>query len=677
MKFSSLVPVVALVTAPALAVANAESPLSLWDRLGGEAVVRPLVSDIYDDHARDPLSAPYFGVHAFSKNTGDAVLVKERVFQFFSAGIGGPHTYEGEDMITAHKHMKIDEQAFHAVAYHVLSNMEKHGAGGRAEREEVLGILNSLKANVQTGNKNKNANAPFFANSQGQASGFGLDPVAALHYLFTRGIQDYVRTLPLPRNAADISNLSLDDWYSLFPLIVAVLSPLILVLFATKVKEAHNLDKNSSGLFQFSRFFYSGYGPIVAAPFLLGYVPGALALLGAHWAGQWSWVTFVAGYILLPILDLIVGEDSYNPTQEEEDRMKNNIWFRVVTWFYTPSYIATIIYAAHVIYSRPELTTFEVAGITAGVGIAGGFGIGCVHEMIHRPHFYDLFNGIVATVFANYSHFWIEHLWGHHKHVATDEDPASSALGDDLYTFLVKDIYLSFTEALEIESKFQTKYGKPFYKNRILQGYTASALIAAAIYSTYGTRALYFYLAQGFIVALHIENANFIEHYGLRRNKREDGRYERPGWFHAWDTADRLTNWFLFKIQRHPDHHTNAGRPYQILRTLPQSPTMPTGYAGMFVLSWFPPLWWAVMDPLVENAYNQRFKMETKGVVASSFPKGANNISSFFKLEGADHFEKGSSPYSTGAAFSGVAKSVNVNEASSESKVSSTKHKAS
>ena len=53
----------------------------------------------------------------------------------------------------------------------------------------------------------------------------------------------------------------------------------------------------------------------------------------------------------------------------------------------------------------------------------------------------------------------------------------------------------------------------------------------------------------------------------------------------------------------------------------------------MFVLSWFPPLWWAVMDPLVENAYNQRFKMEAKGVVASSFPKGANNISSFFKLD--------------------------------------------
>ena len=154
--------------------------------------------------------------------------------------------------------------------------------------------------------------------------------------------------------------------------------------------------------------------------------------------------------------------------------------------------------------------------------------------------------------------------------------------------------------------------------------------------------------------------------------------YERPGWFHAWDTADRLTNWMLFKIQRHPDHHTNAGRPYQILRTFAQSPTMPTGYAGMvrisythdkvvfacfvsshfysfftcqFVLSWCPPLFWAIMDPLVERAYRQRSEMERRGVAASAFPKGSNNMSSFYKKEGEGFFQKGSSPYETNDGF--------------------------
>jgi len=258
--------------------------------------------------------------------------------------------------------------------------------------------------------------------------------------------------------------------------------------------------------------------------------------------------------------------------------------------------------------------------------------------------------GILATVFANYSHFWIEHLWGHHKRVATDEDPASSNLGDNIYTWMPKCLLRSFTDAVKIESIYRQRKGKSILQDRILLGYIGSAVICYGVYSVFGLTALYVHIAHAFVTALHIENANYIEHYGLRRrvvagvtDRHGDPIYERPGWFHAWDTGERISNWILFNIQRHPDHHTNAGRPYQILRTLPQSPTLPTGYAGMFVLSWFPPLYFAVMDPLVENAYNVREKMEAKGIAASAFPKGSNNMSSWFKREGEGYFEEGSS----------------------------------
>ena len=71
---------------------------------------------------------------------------------------------------------------------------------------------------------------------------------------------------------------------------------------------------------------------------------------------------------------------------------------------------------------------------------------------------------------------------------------------------------------------------------------------------------------------------------------------------HAWNTGDRISNWLIFKIERHPDHHINAGRPYQILRVFKESPTDPTGYAGMFVLSWCPPLWFAILNPIAKKA---------------------------------------------------------------------------
>merc|ERR1719284_254174 len=104
----------------------------------------------------------------------------------------------------------------------------------------------------------------------------------------------------------------------------------------------------------------------------------------------------------------------------------------------------------------------------------------------------------------------------------------------------------------------------------------------------------------------------------------------------------------LFKIQRHPDHHVNAGRPYQTLRTYKESPTYPTGYAGMILLSWFPPLWYAVMNPLVEKAIDDLAKQRKSGTYDKIFPKGANNISTVYKKTGEDFYEAGSSEYGGG-----------------------------
>merc|ERR1711998_105204 len=110
---------------------------SLWERMGGEAVIRPMVADIYKLHTTDPLTANWFGPHKFS-NTGSSEHVIQKVFEFFSAGIGGPYEYTGKDMIETHKGMKISDVAFHALSTHVLTKMKEHGAGGDAELAEVL-----------------------------------------------------------------------------------------------------------------------------------------------------------------------------------------------------------------------------------------------------------------------------------------------------------------------------------------------------------------------------------------------------------------------------------------------------------------------------------------------------------------------------------------------------------
>ncbi len=108
-----------------------------------------------------------------------------------------------------------------------------------------------------------------------------------------------------------------------------------------------------------------------------------------------------------------------------------------------------------------------------------------------------------------------------------------------------------------------------------------------------------FRCAEGLIAVLELETVNYIEHYGLARRENESGRFEPIGAQHSWNSSHRLTGWFLFNLPRHADHHLEEGRRYQQLRHFEESPQLPTGYAGMTLLSLVPPLWRRVMDPRI------------------------------------------------------------------------------
>lgn len=121
---------------------------TLWDRMGGMEKIKPLVSDVYDRHASDPLSAPWFGPNKYDNN-GNADFVKNHILGFLSAGIGGPLEYTGRSMIDAHKGMDIPLDAFHAIIFHMVEQMEKHGAGNADDRHTISTILRSLEADVR------------------------------------------------------------------------------------------------------------------------------------------------------------------------------------------------------------------------------------------------------------------------------------------------------------------------------------------------------------------------------------------------------------------------------------------------------------------------------------------------------------------------------------------------
>jgi len=188
-------------------------------------------------------------------------------------------------------------------------------------------------------------------------------------------------------------------------------------------------------------------------------------------------------------------------------------------------------------------------------------------------------------------HFRIAHVYGHHRRAATFEDPASARLGEGLYAFLVRTVAGQFREAWSFEARRRAG-------NRLV-GYLAiqaSLLLAIALVSI---RALLFMVVAAVIAVALLESFNYVAHYGLSRHVT-NGRAERLGPQHSWNSAKRMNNAALFNMGRHSDHHRLTTRSYERLEPLSGAPALPSGYAAALLTALVPPLWRRLMDPRVE-----------------------------------------------------------------------------
>lgn len=113
---------------------------TLYERLGRRPRIEEIVEVIWANHTSNPvIKARYV--------KSDPVKVKRLVTEMCCAGFGGPESYTGKDMITAHTGMNINEAEFIAVCDDVLDALDKCNVGKR-ERDEILAILYSLKPEI-------------------------------------------------------------------------------------------------------------------------------------------------------------------------------------------------------------------------------------------------------------------------------------------------------------------------------------------------------------------------------------------------------------------------------------------------------------------------------------------------------------------------------------------------
>ena len=310
-------------------------------------------------------------------------------------------------------------------------------------------------------------------------------------------------------------------------------------------------------------------------------------------------------FVAFPLLDVAIGLDATNPPDSVLKWLEQDRYYRWCTYLFIPVQYAGLVFACW-LWSSGDLSVLESLGLAFTMGVVGGIAINTAHELGHKRDDLERWLSRVALAQTGYGHFFIEHNRGHHVRVATPEDPASAGLGESFWAFLPRTVKGSLTSAWGIECARLDRLGKSRWGlgNDIVGAWAMTVGLFAALAIAFGPVVLPYLLIQAVLGFSLLEVVNYLEHYGLLRQRKEDGRYERCRPEHSWNSNNVASNVLLYHLQRHSDHHANPTRRYQALRHVDEAPQLPTGYAGMIVLAWIPPLWRRVMDHRLLEHYD-------------------------------------------------------------------------
>ncbi|WP_439128126.1 alkane 1-monooxygenase [Polaribacter sp.] len=319
-----------------------------------------------------------------------------------------------------------------------------------------------------------------------------------------------------------------------------------------------------------------------------------------------GWLTFLPLFFvfgLIPFLELFIKPSKNNYTTEEEKIEKANKLYTYLLYLMLPiQFVFLILFFSSI--QQDNLATFEIIGRVLAMGImCGVIGINVGHELGHRNNRFDELIGESLLLSSLNTHFLPYHNGGHHFNVATPKDAATARKNEWIFTFWIRSHFTSYYQAWVLENNRMKSVNRNWFhpQNRMLIYTICNILLLGSIFYFYGS-----FVTIGFVLAtiigiLLLETVNYIEHYGLLRKQNKHGRYERVKRSHSWNSNHPVGKILLFNLSRHSDHHYNGAKHYQLLKSVPESPQMPTGYPGMMLLTLIPPLWFLVMNKKLQK----------------------------------------------------------------------------
>ena len=337
--------------------------------------------------------------------------------------------------------------------------------------------------------------------------------------------------------------------------------------------------------------------------YLFAYTVPFAAYFSFEGSGIWTYSLVLYAFLVIPLLDVIAGESSENLTEDDAAYKKTKWLFDIMLYLNLPLVFGLLFFAFFKVYTN-DYSTLEYIGLSLSTGILlATNGINVAHELGHRKPYIDRFIGKCLYMPCLYMHFYIEHNFGHHLHVATPEDGATARYNQTVYGFWFTSVVRQYISAWKLQLQLLQRKGKSFVSvhNDMLWYHLIQPAYLAGVCVIFSRDVMLFAGLVGVVAFLFLESINYIEHYGLRRTKMESGRYERVQPHHSWNSNFNVGRIALYELTRHSDHHFKSTKKFQTLNSHKASPNLPLGYPASILLSFIPPLWFRIMNPLVPN----------------------------------------------------------------------------
>ena len=334
------------------------------------------------------------------------------------------------------------------------------------------------------------------------------------------------------------------------------------------------------------------------------YFSPLLAILSFQLQGFGAFLCIFILYVIVPISEQFLPQDTYNLSKSEKELAKADPFYDWILYLLVPLHLF-VIYTYLTKISSPEIQLTEIIAYTMTIGtILGINGINGGHELGHKtnePIKLICAHILLATSLQN--HFMTYHNSGHHRDVATPNDLTTAKKGQSFYHFAIQSQIGGYFKTWKLEREKLQKQGKSSFLNPMILLTLIPWSLQAIVFIYFGwiTGTLYL-LASIFGISM-LESQNYFSHYGLTRNKKADGSYERVKAHHSWNSDHLLGRVLLFELTRHSDHHFMGAKPYQILESKSDSPLLPYGYPAMLILGYFPFLFKPIMAKQLEK-YN-------------------------------------------------------------------------